>query len=62
IVEHRVAQAGYEVGMAQAVRDEANAEVREAEAERYAQNWRQPAPHQFGVDQPAVDGSVRDPE
>ena len=46
IVEHRVSQAGYPVGTAQAVRDDANAEVREAEAERYAQNWRQPAPDQ----------------
>jgi hypothetical protein len=43
IVEHRVGQAGYPVGMAQAVRDEANAEVRQADAARYAQNWRQPA-------------------
>jgi hypothetical protein len=43
IVEHRVGQAGYPVGMAQAVRDEANAEVRQADAARYAQNWRRPA-------------------
>jgi hypothetical protein len=43
IVEHRVGQAGYPVGTAQAVRDEANAEVRQADAARYAQNWRRPA-------------------
>jgi hypothetical protein len=56
IVEHRVGQAGYPVGMAQAVRDEANAEVRQADAARYAQNWRQP---------PAGDSddpTARDPE
>jgi hypothetical protein len=56
IVEHRVGQAGYPVGMAQAVRDEANADVRQAEAARYAQNWRQP---------PAGDSddpTARDPE
>jgi hypothetical protein len=42
IVEHRVAQAGYPVGTAQQVRDEANSEVRQADAERYARTWRQP--------------------
>jgi hypothetical protein len=68
IVEHRVSQAGYEVGTAQAVRDEANAEVRLAEAERYAQNWRQPAPaadEQTAAELPAEDhpsAGRRDPE
>jgi len=60
IVEHRVGQAGYPVGTAQLVRDEANAEVREAEAERYAQNWRQPAPDR-SVDELGV-GWPGDPE
>lgn len=44
IVEHRVAQAGYPVGTAQQVRDQANAVVRQADAERYARTWRQPEP------------------
>jgi hypothetical protein len=52
IVEHRVGQAGYPVGTAQWVRDEANSEVREAEAERYAQNWRRPAADQAAPDRP----------
>jgi hypothetical protein len=55
IVEHRVGQAGYPIGTAQQVRDEANSEVREAEAERYAHNWRLPAP-----ELPVADGSVTD--
>jgi hypothetical protein len=37
-----VAQAGYPVGTAQQVRDEANSEVRQADAERYARTWRRP--------------------
>jgi hypothetical protein len=56
IVEHRVGQAGYPVGMAQAVRDEANAEVRQADAARYARNWRQPPAGDSG------DPTARDPE
>jgi len=42
IVEHRVAQAGYPVGTAQQVRDQANSVVRQADAERYARTWRRP--------------------
>lgn len=40
IVEHRMRQAGFPVGMAQAVRDRANGGRRQAEAERYARTWR----------------------
>lgn len=43
IAEHRVAQAGYPVGTAHAVREERHWEARQSQAERYAQNWR-PAP------------------
>jgi hypothetical protein len=42
IVEHRVAKAGYPVGMAEAVRKESNREKHERYAERYAQTWRRP--------------------
>jgi hypothetical protein len=42
ISEHRVAKAGYPVGTAKAVREEAHAEERAAERERYIQNWRRP--------------------
>jgi len=41
IAEHRVAQAGYEVGTAQAVREESHVEARQAQADRYAAQWRQ---------------------
>ncbi|HEY4008110.1 MAG TPA: DUF5313 family protein [Pseudonocardia sp.] len=41
ITEHRVAKAGYPVGTARRVRDQAHAVEREAQAERYAQIWRQ---------------------
>lgn len=40
IVEHRMRQAGFPVGMAQAVRDRRDAERHRAEAERYARVWR----------------------
>ena len=43
IAEHRVAQAGYQVGTAHAAREESHVEARQAQAERYALNWR-PAP------------------
>jgi hypothetical protein len=44
IAEHRVAQAGYEVGTAHAVREAGHVEARQAQAELYALNWRpQPA-------------------
>ena len=44
IAEHRVAQAGYRTGTAHAVREESHWEVRQAQAERYALNWRKPTP------------------
>jgi hypothetical protein len=40
IAEHRVAQAGYRAGTAHAVREESHWEARQAQAERYARNWR----------------------
>jgi len=40
IAEHRVRGAGYEVGTAHAVREESHAEARQAQAERYAAQWR----------------------
>lgn len=42
IAEHRVAKAGYPVGTAQQVRDEAHADERAEQARRYAETWRRP--------------------
>jgi hypothetical protein len=41
IAEHRVAKAGYPVGTAGEVRDEAQREDRAGDAERYARTWRE---------------------
>jgi hypothetical protein len=42
IAEHRMAKAGYPVGTAARVREEADHERRAAQAERYARTWRAP--------------------
>lgn len=41
IAEHRVAKAGYPVGTAGEVRDDAQREDRAGDAERYARTWRE---------------------
>jgi hypothetical protein len=43
IVEHRAAKAGYPVGTARQIQQQAHAEQRAAEAQRYARTWRRHA-------------------